>query len=64
MSEQEFTFRIGLDVDYEKSAIFKAYQVETHPTTYLLDAGGKIVWRGVGFEEKALREALAKLRLE
>lgn len=39
----------------------KTYGVQVYPANYLVDAEGKIVWRGVGFNETKLREALEKL---
>jgi hypothetical protein len=45
----------------EQYTLGKAYGVRAYPTNYLVDAAtGKILWRGVGFNEEALRAALAK----
>jgi hypothetical protein len=33
--------------------------VQAYPTNYLVGPDGKVLWRGVGFNEKALRDALA-----
>ena len=41
-----------------------AYGVEAFPTNYLLDAEGKVVWRGPGWDEKRLRDALARMGLK
>ena len=51
----------GKGADY---ALGKAYGVKAYPTNYLVDPDGKIVWRGVGFDEPALRAALAKIGLK
>jgi thiol-disulfide isomerase/thioredoxin len=58
--DNKFSFRIvkGGSGDY---AVGKTYGVQAYPTNYLLDANGKIVWRGVGFNESALRAAIDKL---
>jgi thiol-disulfide isomerase/thioredoxin len=38
--------------------IGEAYQIRVYPTNYLLDGDGRILWRGVGFDEAALRQAV------
>ena len=38
-----------------------SYKVSTFPETYVLDADGHIVYRAVGSDINALRQALAKL---
>ena len=48
----------------EEYTLGRAYGVMAYPTNYILDADGKVVWRGVGFgpeTEKQIREALARL---
>ena len=40
--------------------VAKKYKVTAYPTNYIVDSKGKIVWRGVGFDESALRGALAE----
>jgi hypothetical protein len=35
--------------------------VQAYPTNYVLDLEGKVVWRGVGFNEAEIRAALEKL---
>ena len=42
-------------------AVFKQYGVQAFPTNYVLDQDGKVVWRGVGYDETAIRAALEKL---
>lgn len=45
----------------EKYTLGKAYGVQGYPTNYLVNAeDGKILWRSIGFDERGLREALAK----
>lgn len=39
----------------------KFYGVQAYPTNYVLDPEGKVVWRGVGFNEAEIRAALEKL---
>jgi peroxiredoxin len=64
VDENKFTFRIVMGGEGEKYTLGKAYGVQAYPTNYIVDADGKIVWRGVGFNEKALREALEKIGLK
>ena len=45
-------------------AVGRTYGVQAYPTNYLLDENGKIVWRGVGFDEQALRAAIDRLGLK
>ena len=44
----------------ENYQVGKAYGVQAYPTNYLVGPDGKVLWRGVGFDEDALRAALAK----
>ena len=43
----------------EKYAVGSAYGVQAYPTNYLIGPDGKVLWRGVGFNEEAIRKALA-----
>ncbi|MBI1850246.1 MAG: hypothetical protein HYR85_07870 [Planctomycetes bacterium] len=38
--------------------------ISTFPTNYLIGKDGSVLWRGVGFDEKALRKALRAAGLE
>ncbi len=63
VAEQKFPFLIGMGgpsggKDY---GVFEQYGVQTYPTNYVLAPDGKVVWRGIGFDEPAIRAALAKL---
>jgi hypothetical protein len=60
----KFAFKIVMGGSGEEYTLGKAYGVQAYPTNYLVDSGGKIVWRGVGFNEPELREALAKAGVE
>lgn len=60
----KFTFPIVMGGDGAQYTLGKAYGVQAYPTNYLVDASGKVAWRGVGFDEPALRAALAKLGVE
>ncbi len=42
-------------------AVFEDYGVMAYPTNYVLDSEGKVVYRSLGFDEKAIRAALEKL---
>ena len=64
VNENKFTFKIVRGGSGEEYTLGKAYGVQAYPTNYLVDSTGKIVWRGIGFNEAALRDALAKLELK
>ncbi|MCS7080673.1 MAG: redoxin domain-containing protein [Chloracidobacterium sp.] len=64
VKDNKFTFLIGMSQETEqgtKDPVLNEYRVIAYPTNYLLDADGKVVWRGVGFDEKEVRAALKKL---
>ena len=56
---KRYTFPVAMDK--ETGGAFASYSVDACPTNYLIDAKGKIVYRATGFNEKALRAALASL---
>lgn len=58
IGEGKFTFPIVMGGRGEQYAVGKAYGVRAYPTNYLVGPDGKILWRGVGFDEPALRSAL------
>ncbi len=55
------TYSILLGGEMTAHSIFASYKVSTFPETYVLDADGHIVYRAVGSDITALRQALAKL---
>jgi hypothetical protein len=58
VAANRFTFKIAMQ---GKSAdCSKAYGVRGYPTNYLVDTSGKILWRGVGFDEPSLLQAVAR----
>lgn len=57
---EKLTFRTVLGGQGENYTVGRAYGVRAYPTNYLVDATGKVLWSGVGFNEEALREALEK----
>jgi len=59
IKEGHFTFDIVMGG--EEGSVFKDYGVQAFPTNYVLDPDGKVVWRGVGFDETSIRAALEKL---
>lgn len=65
VKEGGFTFPIVMG-DYMggDSSVFKKYGVQAYPTNYLLDENGRVLWRGVGFNEKQMRDALEKAGLK
>ena len=62
MKEKGYTFLIAMDK--EKGGAFESYGVEACPTNYLVDGKGKVVYRGIGYDEKALRAALRSLGIK
>lgn len=44
--------------------VAEKYGVMAYPTNYLVNAEGKVVWRGVGFDEAAMRKALEQAGLK
>jgi hypothetical protein len=63
VKEGSFTFPIGMGgprntKDYQ---VFENYGVQAYPTNYVIGPDGKVVFRTIGFNEKGIREALAKL---
>jgi len=53
--EKGFTMR---PVRQKQSEVSDAFGVQYYPTNYLIGPDGKILWRAVGWDEKALRAAL------
>lgn len=61
VTEKKFTFQIGM-ADKKEGATYdvgQRYGVSAYPTNYVVDSSGKILWRGIGFNEAAIRKALA-----
>lgn len=52
---------MGTKTDGPAYDIPTKYGVMAYPTNYVLDENGKVIWRGVGFDEGAIRTALAKV---
>lgn len=67
IAENKFTFQVGM-ADKRQGATYDVaakYGVSAYPTNYLVDAlTGKVLWRGVGFDEKAIRDALAQVNVK
>jgi len=64
LSSNRFTFPVALGRDTEAGGgtpVFTAYGVGAWPTNYLIDGAGVVRWRGVGFDEAAIRKALDEL---
>jgi thiol-disulfide isomerase/thioredoxin len=60
VQEGKFTFKIVMGGETYQDTLAKAYGVQAYPTNYVVDENGKVLWRGVGFNEQAIRAALAK----
>lgn len=63
VAQGKFTFPIVMGGRGEQYTVGKAYGVSAYPTNYLVGPDRKILWRGVGFNEAELREALKKAGL-
>jgi hypothetical protein len=63
VKELNLTFPIGMDSEEggKYYGVADKYGVQAYPTNYVLDSSGKVVWRGVGFDEEGIRAALEKL---
>ena len=63
-TESKFTMPAVMGGSGANYTIGKAYGVRAYPTNYLVGADGKVLWRSVGFNEQALRKALADAGLK
>ena len=54
-SESGFIFPAMMQ---EKGEVSASFGVRAYPTNYLIGPDGKVIWRGVGFEEEVVRELL------
>lgn len=64
VQENKFTFQVGMADKKEGGGIYdvaEKYGVSAYPTNYVVDSSGKVIWRGIGFNEAAIRKALAGL---
>lgn len=64
--EMPLAYKVGLDSeeDLEKPpsyGVTRAYHVESFPTTYVVDAKGRIAFRGTGLKFDQLAATLRKL---
>lgn len=64
MTDNNWSFKIVMGGRGDQYTVGKAYGVQAYPTNYLVGADGKILWRGVGFDENGLRAALEKAGLK
>jgi Thioredoxin-like len=64
VDKNKFTFRIVMGGSDARYAVGEAYGVMAYPTNYLVGADGTVLWRGIGFNEGVIRQALAKAAVE
>lgn len=64
INENHFTFNIGMKQGNQPYNADTQYGVQAYPTNYLIGSDGKILFRGVGFEEDKIRQALAKIGIK
>ena len=46
-------------VRQKQDEVSRAFGVKAYPTNYVIGPDGKVLYRGVGYDEEALRKALA-----
>jgi len=46
-------------VRQEGGTVSEAFGVQAYPTNYVIGADGKVLWRSVGWDEKAVTKAIA-----
>ena len=63
VKDDGLTFEIVVGGTEDAKAV-KAYKVESCPTNILIGARRRVLWRGVGFDEVGLRQALAAAGFE
>jgi len=64
LQENRFTFPVVMGGTGDNYTLGGVYGVEGYPTNYLLGPDGRVLWRGVGFDEAALRKALSDAGLK
>lgn len=66
VKENKFTFQVGMAdrKTGENYDVAERYGVSAYPTNYLVDASGKVIWRGTGFDETAIRKVLSSMNLK
>ena len=47
-----------LPVLQQGDSVSQAFGVSAYPTNYVIGPDGKVLWRGIGYDEAALRTAL------
>ena len=57
--EGKFTLRA---VRQEGDAVSRAFGVQAYPTNYVVGPDGKVLYRGVGYDEESIRKALASTK--
>ncbi len=60
LKEEKIEIQVAIDGKETNRAVTNVYKAKKLPTYYLLDPDGKVLWRGIGYKDAVLREALAK----
>ena len=63
VAETRLTFPIVM-AERDVPGVLASYKIQTHPSTYLLNSEGKIVYRAIGVDEAGLLRALKELGLQ
>lgn len=58
LADNKLTLTVALGGEGDAYTLGEAYGVTAYPSSFLIGGGGKILWRGVGFDEAALLRAL------
>lgn len=58
--QKKIGYQVCVDGKETNRAVTHVFKAKTLPVFYVLDPAGKVLWRGIGFKEPALRETLAK----
>jgi thiol-disulfide isomerase/thioredoxin len=60
LADNPLPFPVVLGGVGDHATVAQSYQIQVFPTSYLLAADGKVLWSSRGFDETALRKALAE----
>ena len=64
IDQHKLTFKVvmGGDAEEGQRSVFSDYRVTAYPTSFLVDADGKVVWVMTGFEEESMETLRGELR--
>ena len=56
---KEEGFKLSAVREDDDGSVSQAFGVQAYPTNYVIGPDGKVLWRSVGYDEGAIRQALA-----